>query len=337
MISLGDLASRFGLELQGDPGIEITGLATLASAAPTEISFLSNKKYQGQLADTSAAAVILKPEFAEHCPVATLVTDNPYLAFARITHLFDRSPAADGSVHPASVIAPDASVAPGATIGPNAVIEAGAEIGADVHIGPNVYVGANSRVGAGTRIHAGACLYHDVRVGERCVLHSQCVIGGDGFGFAPGPDGWEKICQLGGVRIGDDVEIGACTTVDRGALEHTVIEDGVIIDNQVHVAHNCRIGKNTAIAGCTGMAGSTIIGANCTISGGVGLAGHLEVCDNVHITGMTIVTRSITEPGSYSSGTPMMKTRDWRKSAVRFSQLERIQQRLASLEKQSGQ
>ena len=337
MISLGDLASQFDLDLAGDPGVEITGLATLAGAGASEISFLSNKKYQGQLADTRAAAVILQAEFAEHCPVATLVTDNPYLAFARITHLFDRSPAGDGRVHPAAVVSPEATVAAGASVGPNAVVEAGAEIGPNAIIGSNVYIGANCRIGSGTRIHPNASLYHDVHVGERCILHSQCVIGGDGFGFAPGPDGWEKIYQLGGVRIGDDVEIGAGTTVDRGALEHTIIEDGVIIDNQVHVAHNCRIGKNTAIAGCTGMAGSTIIGANCTISGGVGLAGHIEVCDNVHITGMTIVTRSITEPGSYSSGTPMMKTRDWRKSAVRFSQLERIQQRLASLEKQSGQ
>ena len=174
-------------------------------------------------------------------------------------------------------------------------------------------------------------------IGERCILHSNCVIGADGFGFAPGPDGWEKICQLGGVRIGNDVEIGACTTIDRGALDHTVIADGVIIDNLVQVAHNCHIGKNTAIAGCTGLAGSTIIGENCTLAGGVGVVGHVEICDNVHVTGMTMVTRSITRPGSYSSGTPLMHTRDWRKSAVRFSQLEKIQQRLAAVEKTADQ
>ena len=166
------------------------------------------------------------------------------------------------------------------------------------------------------------------------MIHSHSVIGADGFGFALGPEGWEKIVQSGGVRIGDRVEIGACTSVDRGTLEHTVIADGVIIDNQVQIAHNCRIGKNTAIAGCTGLAGSTIIGANCTLAGGVGVVGHVEICDNVHVTGMTMVTRSITEPGSYSSGTPMTATRDWKRNAVRFSQLDSLQQRLASLEKQ---
>jgi UDP-3-O-[3-hydroxymyristoyl] glucosamine N-acyltransferase len=164
------------------------------------------------------------------------------------------------------------------------------------------------------------------------VIHAQAVLGSDGFGFAPGPDGWEKIHQLGGVRVGDRVEIGAGTTVDRGTLDHTVIEDGVIIDNLVQIAHNCRIGQNTAIAGCTGLAGSTIIGANCTLAGGVGVVGHVEICDDVHVTGMTMVTRSITEPGSYSSGTPMSGTRQWKRNAVRFSQLDSIQQRLAALE-----
>jgi UDP-3-O-[3-hydroxymyristoyl] glucosamine N-acyltransferase len=176
-------------------------------------------------------------------------------------------------------------------------------------------------------------IYHDVHVGDNCVIHSQAVLGADGFGFVPGPTGWEKICQLGGVRIGDSVEIGACTTVDRGALDHTVIEDGAIIDNLVQIAHNCRIGKNTAIAGCTGLAGSTIIGANCTLAGGVGVVGHVEICDDVHVTGMTMVTKSITQPGSYSSGTPMARTGNWKRSAVRFSQLESIQKRLAAVER----
>jgi UDP-3-O-[3-hydroxymyristoyl] glucosamine N-acyltransferase len=169
------------------------------------------------------------------------------------------------------------------------------------------------------------------------VVHAQAVLGADGFGYAPGPEGWEKIAQLGGVRIGDKVEIGACTTVDRGTLGHTVIADGAILDNLVQVAHNCVIGKNTAIAGCTGLAGSTIIGADCTLAGGVGVVGHVEICDNVHVTGMTMVTRSITEPGSYSSGTTMTGTRDWKRNAVRFSQLESIQKRLSALERKGKQ
>jgi UDP-3-O-[3-hydroxymyristoyl] glucosamine N-acyltransferase len=206
-------------------------------------------------------------------------------------------------------------------------------VAAGAVVGANVYLGHNSRLGAATRVFPGAVIYHDVHVGENCVIHSQAVLGADGFGFAPGPSGWEKICQLGGVRIGDGVEIGACTTVDRGALDHTVIEDGAIIDNLVQIAHNCRIGKNTAIAGCTGLAGSTIIGANCTLAGGVGVVGHVEICDDVHVTGMTMVTKSITQPGSYSSGTPMARTGNWKRSAVRFSQLESIQKRLAAVER----
>ncbi|HEY7776516.1 MAG TPA: UDP-3-O-(3-hydroxymyristoyl)glucosamine N-acyltransferase, partial [Kineobactrum sp.] len=188
-------------------------------------------------------------------------------------------------------------------------------------------------IGAGSRLYPGAVLYHGVQLGEQCTIHSQAVLGADGFGFAPDGAGWQKIHQLGGVRLGNRVEVGACTTIDRGALEDTVVEDGAIIDNLVQIAHNCHIGKNTAIAGCTGLAGSTIIGANCTLAGGVGVVGHVEICDGVHVTGMTMVTKSITEPGSYSSGTPMSATRDWKRSAVRFTQLDSIQRRLTDLEK----
>ena len=231
----------------------------------------------------------------------------------------------------------EAEVHPSASIGPNAVVEAGAVLGAAVVLGAGVYVGHNSRLGAGSRILPHAVIYHDVHLGEYCVIHAQAVLGADGFGFASGPDGWEKVCQLGGVRLGDRVEIGAGTTVDRGTLGHTIIEDGVIIDNQVQIGHNCRIGKNTAIAGCTGLAGSTTIGSNCTLAGGVGVVGHVEICDNVHVTGMTMVTKSITRPGSFSSGTPMTSTRDWKRNAVRFSQLESLQQRLAVLESKGRQ
>lgn len=336
MITLGDLAQRLGLELAGDPGCPVEGLATLAAAGPAEVAFLSNRKYLKQLADTRAAAVIIHSDLVPSCPVASLSGADPYLAFARATAIFNNAPAPSAGVHASAVVAADAQVDAGATVGPHAVVEAGAMIAAGAVIGAGAFVGANSRVGEGSLVHPGATLYHDVHIGAHCVIHGGAVIGADGFGFAQSPDGWVKIYQLGGVRIGDRVEIGAGTTIDRGALDDTVIEDGVIIDNQVQIAHNCRIGKNTAIAGCAGLAGSTIIGANCTLAGGVGVAGHLEICDGVHVTGMTMVTSSITRPGSYSSGTPMMATPEWRRSAVRFSQLESIQRRLVALEKKKG-
>jgi UDP-3-O-[3-hydroxymyristoyl] glucosamine N-acyltransferase len=331
---LGELADRLDLKFSGDAHREIAGLATLVTAGPADLAFMVSEKYLAQLARTRAAAVILAPGFVDQCPADCLISDSPYLAFARASHLFDRSPKPPPGVHNSAVVAADARVHASASVGPNAVVEAGAVVAAGAVVGANVYLGQNSHLGAGTRVFPNVVIYHDVHVGETCVIHSQAVLGADGFGFAPGPGGWEKICQLGGVRIGDRVEIGACTTVDRGALDHTVIEDGVIIDNQVQIAHNCHIGKNTAIAGCAGLAGSTIIGANCTLAGGVGIVGHVEICDNVHVTGMTMVTRSITQPGSYSSGTPMANTGDWKRSAVRFSQLESIQQRLVALEKQ---
>ena len=332
MFSLAELADRYGLEFTGPDGASVSGIATLAEAGPEDIAFLANKKYLPQLASTRAAAVILRPDLVARCPVACLVTETPYVAFARISHLFDKSPQSSPGIHPTAVVSSEANIHPDAAIGPHVVVEAGAVVGAGVVLGAGVYLGHDSRLGAGTRVFPHAVIYHDVHLGEHCVIHAQAVLGADGFGFAAGADGWEKVCQLGGVRLGDRVEVGAGTTVDRGTLGHTVIEDGVIIDNQVQVGHNCRIGKNTAIAGCTGLAGSTIIGSNCTLAGGVGVVGHVEICDNVHVTGMTMVTKSITRPGSFSSGTPMTSTRDWKRSAVRFSQLESIQQRLVALE-----
>jgi len=331
---LEELADKLNLAFSGDAERCITGLATLEAAGPDQLGFLSNSKYQAQLLATQAGAVILHPDFVDQCPVDCLITDSPYVAFARVSHLFDCSPTWPPGMHAAAVVASEAEVDPRASIGPHVVVEPGAYVGPDVVLGAGVYLGHGSRLGAGTRVFPNAVIYHDVHVGKNCTIHSQAVLGGDGFGYAPGPEGWEKICQIGGVRIGDGVEIGACTTIDRGALDHTVLEDGTIIDNLVQIAHNCRIGKNTAIAGCTGLAGSTIIGANCTLAGGVGVVGHVEICDDVHVTGMTMVTKSITEPGSYSSGTPMMTTRDWKRSAVRFSQLDAIQQRLGAVETQ---
>jgi len=330
--SLAELAGLLGLPFSGDPQRKLSTLAPLATAGPCDLTFLASRRYLPLLENSRAGAVILHPEHADRCPADHLQAEDPYLAFARASRLFDRTPAATVGIHPAAVVDPDARVHPGASVGPRAVVEAGAEVAAGAVLGAGVYLGHGSRVGAGTRVYPNACLYHDVVVGGQCLIHAQAVLGADGFGFARGPLGWEKIHQLGGVRGGDRVEIGALSAVDRGTLGHTVIEDGVIIDNLVQIGHNCRIGKNTAIAGCTGIAGSSIIGADCTLAGGVGVLGHLEICDGVHVTAMTMVTRSITEPGSYSSGTPMSATRAWKRNAVRFNQLEAIQRRLAALE-----
>jgi len=331
--TLGELADRLDLALSGDAQRHITGLAALPEAGAGDLAFIADRKYLQQLARTRAGAVILHPRFAEQCPVDYLTCELPYLAFARASQLFDNSPRQAPGVHPGATVSPDAQLDASVSIGPHAVVEPGAVIAPGVVIGAGAYLGHNSRLGEGTRVFPSVVIYHDVHLGRNCVVHSQAVLGADGFGFARAEQGWEKIRQLGGVRIGDRVEIGAGTTVDRGTLGHTVIEDGVIIDNQVQVAHNCRIGENTAIAGCSGLAGSTVIGANCTLAGGVGVVGHVEICDNVHVTGMSMVTRSITEPGSYSSGTPMSPTRDWKRNAVRFSQLESIQRRLAAIER----
>lgn len=334
MYSLGELADTLDVVLSGgDPQQRVTGLATLATAGPQQLSFLANSKYLGQLRSTRAAAVILHPGQATQCPVACLQADNPYLTFARASALFVTTTPPVPGIHPTAVVSAQAQVHASAAIGPHAVVDAGSRIDADAVIGAHVAIGENCVIGAGCQLHAHAVLYHGVQLGRGCVIHSHAVLGADGFGYAPGPEGWVKIHQLGGVCLGDRVEVGAGTTIDRGALDDTVIEDGAIIDNLVQIAHNCHIGKNTAIAGCTGLAGSTIIGANCTLAGGVGVVGHVEICDNVHITGMTMVTKSIRQPGSYSSGTPMSTTRDWRRNAVRFAQLESIQQRLSVMEK----
>ncbi|MEH6582824.1 MAG: UDP-3-O-(3-hydroxymyristoyl)glucosamine N-acyltransferase [Halioglobus sp.] len=334
MYSLAELAVNLGLAYSGQADRVITGLAPLDSAGPDQLSFIADKKYLSQLAVTRAAAVILHPDYADQCPVASLPCTEPYVMFARASRLFDRSPETKPGIHPSAVVSPDSVVHASASVAAMAVIEAGAVIEEHVSIGAGVFVGSDSRVGKGSKIYPNAVLYHDVHLGESCVLHALAVLGSDGFGFAPGDAGWEKIYQLGGVRIGDRVEIGGGCTIDRGALEHTVIEDGVIIDNQVHIAHNCRIGKNTAIAACCGVAGSAKIGANCTFGGMCGVAGHIEICDNAHFTGRSMVTKSVSEPGSYSSGIPASPSREWRKNAVRFLQLESIYRRLVKLEKQ---
>lgn len=331
--TLGELAQRLGGTLRGDTGKLVSGLSTLQDAGPDQLSFLANARYRKHLADTRAGAVLLSEKDAEHFAGTALIVANPYLAYAQISHLFETRPHAPSGIHPSAIVDPSASIDPTASLAAQVVIEADVWIGPNVVVGAQSFVGARSRIGAGGRLAARVTLSHDVTVGERVVIQPGAVIGGEGFGFANRQGSWEKIAQLGGVRIGDDVEIGANTTIDRGALTDTLIGNGVKLDNQIMVAHNVQIGDNTAIAGCTGISGSTKIGRNCMIAGGVGLVGHIEICDNVFITGMTMVTKSITEPGSYSSGTAMQPAAEWRKSVARIRHLDDMARRLQQVEK----
>lgn len=333
MYSLGELAAHLGLRFSGDSSTPLSGLAALQHAGPQDVSFLADERHRRYLASTNAGAVILRPDAARDCPGAFLESPDPALSMAQASSLFVPARSHAPGCHPSAVVSAHAHVSADASIGAQAVIEAGAVVEAGVILEAGVYVGADSSIGEGSHLHPQVVVYHGVRLGRGCTVHSHTVLGADGFGYTRGAQGWQKQHQLGGVDIGDDVEIGACTTIDRGTFSDTVIGDGVIIDNQVQVAHNCRIGDHTAIAGCVGIAGSTTIGANCTLAGGVGVVGHLEICDDVHVTCMTMVTHSIEEPGSYSGGTPMSPTGAWRRSAVRFSQLESMQRRLVALER----
>ncbi len=332
-MTLGQLAEALGATLKGPEALQITGLATLQEAGPGQLSFLANPQYRKFLDDSQAAAVLLKAADAEGFAGNALIVADPYLAYARISHLFDPKPKAVAGIHPSAVVAEDAQVDASASIGPFAVIESGARIGANVSIGAHCFIGARCVVGESGWLAPRVTLYHDVTIGKRVVIQSGAVIGGEGFGFANEKGIWRKIAQIGGVTIGDDVEIGVNTAVDRGALSDTRIGDGVKLDNQIQIAHNVQIGDHTAMAACVGISGSTRIGKHCMLAGGVGLVGHIDICDNVFVSGMTMVTRSITEPGSYSSGTAMQPLADWRKSAARIRHLDDMAKRLQQLEK----
>ncbi|WP_454255884.1 UDP-3-O-(3-hydroxymyristoyl)glucosamine N-acyltransferase [Pseudomonas sp. Marseille-Q8238] len=331
--TLGQLAERLGATLRGDESKLIRGLATLQDAGADQLSFLANAQYRKFLATSQAGAVLLTHEDAQAFSGDALLVANPYQVYAQLSHLFDRKPVAAAGIHPTAVVAEDAFVDATASIGAYAVIESAASVGSGVTIGAHCVVGARSVIGEDGWLAPRVTLYHDVTIGKRVVIQSGAVIGGEGFGFANEKGVWKKIAQIGGVTLGDDVEIGANTTVDRGALADTLIGNGVKLDNQIMIAHNVQIGDNTAMAGCVGISGSTKIGRNCMIAGGVGMVGHIDVCDNVFVTGMTMVTRSITEPGAYSSGTAMQTAADWKKSAARIRQLDDMARRLRDMEK----
>ncbi len=331
--TLAELAERFDLQVRGDDNTAISGVATLASAGPGQLSFLANPRYAAQLQSTAASAVVIGTEAAKACPQSALIARDPYLVFAKIAALFEKRPAATPGVHPTAVVAESAEVAEGACIGPHCVIEAGARIAEGAILGPHCIVGPDCVVGPQSRLVARVTLVIRVQLGARVLVHPGVVIGSDGFGIAVDDGHWTKVPQLGGVRIGDDCEIGANTTIDRGALEDTVLGEDVRLDNQIQIAHNVVIGAHTAMAGCSAVAGSARIGRWCLIGGDAGVLGHLEVADRVTITAKSLVTHSIREPGEYSSGIPLQENRLWRRNAARFKKLDDFARRLAALER----
>ncbi len=310
--TLDEIVARFGGELRGDGRRVVFGLATLATAGPGQLSFLANPKYRGQLATTRAGAVILAPEMADACSTAAIVTPQPYLYFARVSQWL-------------------AEVRPTPGIHPTAVVESplppSVSVGAHCWVGPDVEIGEDSVLYPGVKVYAGS------RIGRRAIIHAGAVIGADGFGFAQDGEAWVKIAQTGRVVIGDDVEIGANTTIDRGALDDTVIGDGVKLDNQIQIGHNVKVGKNTAVAGCVGIAGSAKIGAGCTLGGGAMILGHLTLADGVHVSAGTLVAKSILTPGAYTGAVPFMTHEEWRRNFARLRHLDAMADRIRALEK----
>ena len=334
--SAAELAARFGLDVRGDGARMVSGVGTLGGAGASELSFLSNSKYTAQLLSTRAGVVVLREENLADCPATALIARDPYVAYARIAALFERLPAAPAGVHPSAVVAASARVSAGASIGPCCVIEADAVVEDGAVLGPHCIIGEGCTVGAQSRLVARVTLVTRVILGRRVLVHPGAVIGSDGFGLAFDTDHWIKLPQLGGVRIGDDCEIGANTTIDRGTLDDTVLEEDVRLDNQIQIAHNVHVGAHTAMAGCAAVAGSAKIGRYCMIGGNAGVLGHLELADRVTITAKSLVTHSIREAGEYSSGTPLQENRMWRKNAARFKHLDEYARRLSALEKDSN-
>ena len=331
-MTLADIAEKIGGKVHGDGTIAIERVATLEKAGPGAISFLSNPRYHRYLTNTQASAVILAAEHLDACPVNAVVVSDPYLGYARTVTMLNPPAEIHAEIHQAASISPHCVLHHTASVGAGCVVEQGATIGRHVVLGPGCYIGRDSRIGDGSRLTANVTVCHGSVIGERVQIQPGAVIGSDGFGLANDEGSWIKIPQLGRVVIGNDVEIGANTTIDRGALDDTVIEDGVKLDNQIQVAHNVRIGAHTVIAACTGISGSTRIGKRCVIGGGVGIVGHLEIADDVQITGMSFVHKSLTEAGVYSSGTPLEPTRQWRKNFVRFQKLDDLARRVRHLE-----
>ena len=332
-ISLGELAASVGCELIGEPDVVVSGVSSLDSATSSQLSFLSSPAYSMQLSSTKAAAVVLRAEDAENCPVAAFVSDNPYATYARMAALIHPEPAFEPGVHVSACIADTATIADSAHIAASVVIGEHAKIGENTYVGPGSVIGANCTIAADCRLVANVTLVKNVDMGARGLLHPGVVIGSDGFGNAITPQGWVKIPQVGGVRMGNDVEIGANTTVDRGAIGDTIIENGVRIDNLCMIAHNVHVGEHTAMAACTAIAGSTIIGKRCIFAGRSGAVGHITICDDVTVAAQSFLSKDVDEPGIYAASFPADKARSWAKQLARFRRLGVLIERVKKLEK----
>ncbi|THF63468.1 UDP-3-O-(3-hydroxymyristoyl)glucosamine N-acyltransferase [Pseudothauera rhizosphaerae] len=331
MFRLDELVAHLGGELVGDPAVAVRRVATLDQAGEGDLAFLANRKYAARLADCRASAVIVAPEARELTALPRIVTADPYVYFARVAQLFNPPAAVPAGVHATAAV--EADLPASASVGAGASVEAGARIGEDVVIGPGCHIGRGVTIGAGSRLHANVTVYHGCVIGARCILHAGAVIGADGFGFARDRDGsWIKIPQVGRVVIGDDVEVGANTTIDRGALDDTVIGNGVKLDNQIQIAHNVRIGEKTAVAGCVGIAGSTVIGARCMIGGQAGIIGHLSIADDVVVSAGTLVTKSIHRAGVYTANLPVQPHPEWVKNFAHLRHLDSLVDRIRALE-----
>lgn len=333
--SLQQLAEHVGGEVRGDANLVVTGVGTLQSATDKQIAFLANSRYKSQLASCQAAAVLISSQDADDADITNaIVTPNPYVAFAKVAQLLDTTPNPADGVADTARVANDAQIGDNVSLGEYVVIESGAIIGDNVSIAAHTRVGPGTVIGADTKIWSGVQIYHQCQIGNNCIIHAGAIIGSDGFGYAPDNGKWLKIPQVGSVIIGDGVEIGASTTIDRGALDDTVISNGVIIDNQCQIAHNVFIGEDTAIAGCTVLAGSCSIGKRCMIGGASAINGHISVCDDVQIMGFAMVIKAITEAGVYASGMPATNHREWRRNGARYRQLDDLFKRVKTLEKQ---
>jgi UDP-3-O-[3-hydroxymyristoyl] glucosamine N-acyltransferase len=331
---LADIVARFGGRVEGDAETTVSQIATLDSAIAGQIAFLANSKYRSQLELTHAGAVILAENDAAATAIPRIVCDNPYSYFAKVSAFLNPLPEFPAGIHSSAVIGEGASISPAAYIGPHVTIGEGASVGADSVIMSGCSIGARASIGENTRMYPRVVVYHDCVVGHNCIVHSGVVIGADGFGIAMDAGAWLKIPQIGRAIIGNDVEIGANTTIDRGALDDTVIEDGVKLDNLIQIAHNVRIGAHTAMAGCSGVAGSTTIGRYCRIGGSAGISGHLSIADGVEVSAFTLVAKSIREPGTYSGSYPFSEISDWRKNAVHLRHLGELAARLKQMEKE---
>lgn len=333
-IRLGDIVARFGGELHGDPERRVRRVGTLDSAGPDALSFLANPRYRSRLAGTRAGCVVLGARDAEACPVQAIVADDPYIYYARAATLFAPAPVARAGIHPEASVDAGAEVHPDAWIGACAVVAAGARVSEGSFVGPGCVLGEGVEIGERSRLVANVTVLAGAHIGRDCLLHPGVVIGADGFGIAWDGERWLKVPQLGSVRIGDRVEIGANTAVDRGAIGDTVIEEGAKLDNLIQIGHNVRIGAHTVMAGCTGVSGSATIGARCQIGGQVGVAGHISIADDTVITGKTVVNHSIHEPGGrYSGAMPMDESRSWQRNSARFRSLDELTRRVMRLER----